>query len=436
MPQFVKETNGLLSIRVISSRIAALAPPATPPTITNLSGFSVMITSTANAGSLKIDTAIYHTLLQVFSPSVACRRLVWLPIELPWCNSVLRFSKQSCENIREPAISSCWLSSFFSDGEEYVISRDDLFLTARGFLMGGADIIPGISGGTVALIIGIYDRLVTAISHFDLHLLGLLSKRQWKAAAEYIDLQFLISLGIGVVLGIGGLATLMHYLLERQMQYTFAAFFGLILASSILVGHSVKLWSAGNIIAAVIGAVIAFIVVGLPILQQPPSGLIYLFGCGMIAICAMILPGISGAFILLLLGEYHEITGMLKDLLKGNITQTALMKLTVFCSGCLIGLISFSKLLRWLLKHHEPMTMAVLCGIMVGSLRKIWPFKIDLTPEQTEFKLKQFANVLPESIDTAVLLSVGIAVSAFLAILFLDRMTSAHEQIAKLPEQV
>jgi len=302
--------------------------------------------------------------------------------------------------------------------------------------MGGADIIPGVSGGTVALIAGIYDRLVTAISHIDLHLLGLIGQRQWKTAAEYIDLRFLISLGIGIMLGIGGLAALMHYLLEHQMQHTFAAFFGLILASSMLVGQSVRHWSLGTIVAAVIGAVVAFYIVGLPILQQPPTGLVYVFFCGMIAICAMILPGISGAFILLLLGEYHEITGMLKEMLKGNVTQTTVMNLSVFCSGCLIGLISFSKILRWLLKKHDSMTMAVLCGFMVGSLRKIWPFKIDLTPEQTEFKLKRFSNIIPQTIDDTVLLSLSVAVIAFAAVLFLDRVTARHEQIAEFPEQV
>ena len=182
--------------------------------------------------------------------------------------------------------------------------------------MGGADIIPGVSGGTMALILNIYQRLVTAISRFDLTLLSLLKEKKWKRAAAHVDFRFLLFLGFGVVLGIGSLASVMHYLLLEQREPTSAAFFGLIAASSVLVARMIPRWRVSEGLLAAIGAVIAYVVVGLPLLTNPPDSYLYLFGAGVIAICAMILPGISGAFILVILGKYDDITGMIIQFLK------------------------------------------------------------------------------------------------------------------------
>ncbi len=303
----------------------------------------------------------------------------------------------------------------------------------RGFLMGGADIIPGVSGGTVALILGIYERLVTAISHVDLRLLGHLKRGEWRAFAEYLDLRFLIVLGLGILLGVGGLASAMHWLLEYQLQHTFSAFFGLILASSLLVGRMVEKWTPVVFGLLVIGTVVACLVVGMDALETPPEGNGYIFFCGCIAICAMILPGISGSFILLILGKYFEVTGLLKDLLKGHITVDAIITVAVFCSGCLIGLLSFAKTLRWLLARYESATMALLCGFMLGSLRKIWPFKVVENPE-AELKHRTFDNVLPEFTgETAI--SIGLAIAAFAFVLLLDRLIQGHEHISPLKEE-
>lgn len=300
--------------------------------------------------------------------------------------------------------------------------------------MGGADIIPGVSGGTVALILGIYERLVTAVSRFDLTLLSHVRHLRFRAAAEHIDLRFLLSLASGIALGILGLATLMHYLLENQLQYTFAAFFGLILASSLLVGQMVQRWDALSGACLAIGAAAAYVLVGLPFTSSPPEGNGYVFVCGTVGICAMILPGISGAFILLVLGKYSEITEVLRNTMHGEITVANVTTIAVFCAGCAVGLLSFSKLLRWLLARHESQTMALLCGFMVGSLRKIWPFKHDLTPD-VRFKEKQFANILPKSIDGDVLLTVAIAVAAAAFVIVLDRLTKAHEHVPPLSEE-
>lgn len=293
-----------------------------------------------------------------------------------------------------------------------VLPTRDLVQIARGFLMGGADIIPGVSGGTVALILGIYERLVKAISRFDMTFLGHLRRRRWSAAGEHVDLRFLIALGCGIVSGILGLASLMHYLLEHQRQYTHAAFFGLILASSLLVAERVQRWKPLTCLCFPAGAVLAFLLVGLPLLQDPPPGNGYVFLCGVVAICAMILPGISGAFILLILGKYEFITGLLRDVLRGNITGATLLTLGVFCIGCMVGLLSFSKLLRWLLGRYESLTLAFLCGLMIGSLRRIWPFE----------------NVWPGELNAEVLLTAAIGIIAMIFVFELDRLTGTRQK--------
>ena len=209
-------------------------------------------------------------------------------------------------------------------------TAEDRRQVARGLLMGGADIIPGVSGGTVALILGIYRRLVHAISHFDAQLVGYLGQRRWSDAARHVDLRFLFTLGCGILVGIASLASLMHHLLEHYQSPTLAAFFGLILASSWIVAHSIAPSSRADIwlwLAAGLGAaLLAFWLVGLPILRPRP-GLLYTFFCGTIAICAMILPGISGAAMLLLLGRYEHITGIIKHIFsRGNIARIALKR--------------------------------------------------------------------------------------------------------------
>lgn len=316
---------------------------------------------------------------------------------------------------------------FPDHAEVFVISRQDFQQIGRGFLMGGADIIPGVSGGTMALILNIYQRLVTAISRFDLTLLSLLKERKWRQAAEHVDFRFLLFLGIGVGIGIGGLASLMHYLLLEHREPTSAAFFGLIAASSVLVARMIPRWHIAEGLLAVAGAVIAYIVVGLPLLSNPPDSYFYLFGAGTIAICAMILPGISGAFILLILGKYTDITGMIKQFLKFEWSIDLFLSLTIFSVGCLCGLIGFSKLLKWLLERYESLMLAVLCGLMIGSLRKIWPFKIDLTPKVEELKLKEFVNTWPDEWTASTWMSIGIAVAAFVFVMVLDRVTHGHE---------
>lgn len=308
--------------------------------------------------------------------------------------------------------------------------RNDLTQFARGFLMGGADIIPGVSGGTVALILGIYQRLVSAISNVDGTLFGLVARRQWRAAAEHIDLRFLVTLGLGILTGIACLASLMHSLLMHQRPYTLSVFFGLILASSYVVLKMLSPNSPTQRVAcyglAFLAAIFAFWLVGLEQVSFHDH-LGYFFLCGMLAICAMILPGISGSYILWLLGAYVAVTGIIKSVLKFECTQRELLCLLVFATGCAIGLVGFSKLIKWSLSRaHDPI-MAMLGGFMIGSLRLMWPFQHDLTPEVDKLKEKRYELIMPDNWDNEVTLCVALAIVAVVFVVTLERWGSASE---------
>lgn len=307
-------------------------------------------------------------------------------------------------------------------------SRDSLAVDAlnvfRGFCMGAADTVPGVSGGTVALILGHYDRLIAAISHVDSEAVAMFIGGQWRAFIEKLDLRFLIALAIGIASGIVLLAGLMHWLLLERMNETMAVFFGLILASVWVVRRNVTSWTSGRYVAAVIG-----ITVALAISQIPASvgdvGLIYLFLSASIAICAMILPGISGAFILLLLGVYEPVIGMIKESAKGNIDLSTIVQLGVFAAGCLFGLLAFSRLLNYLLASHRDTTMAALIGLMIGSVGRLWPLQI-VTPETAGLKLKfqKFDFVSPADYPGSVVILIVVAVIAMVVVIVADRIAS------------
>ena len=199
-----------------------------------------------------------------------------------------------------------------------------------GFLMGAADIVPGVSGGTVALILGIYERLLTAISRCDRDLLRTVADRRWRVAADRIDLKFVVSLGAGILCGAGGLATVMKHLLTEHRSLTYAAFAGMIVASSFLVAKRVSQWNMQNYGALLLGAIIALRLVTLPALQNPPDTLWYLFICGMIGISAMILPGVSGAFLLLLLRRYDVVVDAIRSIVHGDVTLVTITTVMVF----------------------------------------------------------------------------------------------------------
>lgn len=232
--------------------------------------------------------------------------------------------------------------------------------------MGAADVIPGVSGGTVAFISGIYDELLNSIKAIDADAIKLLFRLRIVDFWKKINGNFLITLFAGIITSLLSLAKLMTHLLQTQPILIWSFFFGLILVSAPLVLREIKHWTAGAVVSFIIGIVVAYyITVVTP--TESPNNLFFIFFSGALAICAMILPGISGAFILLLIGKYQY---MITALIEFNIPIVL-----VFIAGCLIGIISFSRLLSWVLNKYHSIAVAVLAGFMIGSLNKVWPWR-------------------------------------------------------------
>lgn len=236
----------------------------------------------------------------------------------------------------------------------------------KGMAMGAADIVPGVSGGTIALITGIYERLIDAIKSVGWNTLLTLKGKGIKAAWQQIDGTFLISVLAGAATSILALSKLLHYLIETQPIILWSFFFGLVLASFFYVAMQVKGWNIQRVMCLIIGTVVAA-AISLSQSAQLEVTNVSLFFAGAIAICAMILPGISGSFILLLMGMYSYVIGAIKNF--------ELLSLGVFACGCLIGLMLFSRFLSWVLHHFHHATMALLSGFMLGALIKLWPWK-------------------------------------------------------------
>lgn len=284
--------------------------------------------------------------------------------------------------------------------------------------MGLADIVPGVSGGTVAFITGIYDELLKSISSVNKEFVALLIKFEIKKALEHINYQFLIPLFIGIGSAILLTSRLMHYLLETHPTHTWGFFFGLIVASIIYIARSVeKPWNLQKVIKLCVGISIGYSLVSLVPVQTENSYL-NIFFSGSVAICAMILPGISGSFILLILGKYAFVTGALK----APFVDNNLIYILVFCIGCLIGLLSFSKLLNYLMnKYHQAMIL-ILTGFMIGSLKKIWPWKETIRSIVVRGKthVLEEANILP-TINSSVLTTIAIMILGFVLVFAIEK---------------
>ncbi len=268
-----------------------------------------------------------------------------------------------------------------------------LLLWLKGCAMGTADVVPGVSGGTIAFISGIYEELIDSIRSVDMTALRLLGRLRLKELWHHINGGFLLPVLLGIGTAIFSLARLMTYLLTHHPIGVWSFFFGLIVASALLVAREVGKWdwrSAASLLAGI--AVAWWITVATP--AETPETWWFVMLSGAIAICAMILPGISGAFILLLLGKYQFILQAVSDL---NIPI-----LLCFLVGAVAGIVSFSHLLSWLLKHWHDVTVATLMGFMIGSLNKVWPWKEVLeTYMDSHGKLQPLveANVWPDSFD-------------------------------------
>lgn len=296
-------------------------------------------------------------------------------------------------------------------------------LYAKGLAMGAADVVPGVSGGTIAFISGIYDELLRSIARVPEATLSLLRGRI-RDAWQMANATFLLVLLCGIMTSILSFARLITYLMAQHPIPLWSFFFGLILVSTYVVGREIGRWNWTRVLSFVLGLAFAYwITVAAP--MQWGSDLPALFLAGAIAICAMILPGISGSFILLLLGLYSVVLGAVKEL--------DLLVLAVFASGCLVGILSFARLLSWLLSRWRDLSLAFLTGLMLGSLNKVWPWKevvswrLDSKGEQVpllESNLLpgQFADISGQ--DPQLLLAVVLAVGGIALVLGLEWLAS------------
>jgi putative membrane protein len=244
--------------------------------------------------------------------------------------------------------------------------KDYLLLYFKGVSMGGADVIPGVSGGTIAFISGIYEELIKSLKSIDGTALKLFFSFQFAEGWKHINGSFLITVLAGILTSLISLARLMTYLLDNHPIAIWSFFFGLILVSSPLIMRDIKRWNMVTVISFVLGVAIAY---GITVLSptETPTNLFFIFFCGALAICAMILPGISGAFVLLLIGKYEY---MINALITFDLPV-----MLVFATGCFLGLVGFSHVLSWVLEHYRFPTLALLAGFMIGSLNKVWPWK-------------------------------------------------------------
>ena len=299
--------------------------------------------------------------------------------------------------------------------------------------MGMADVVPGVSGGTIAFISGIYEEFVNSLNSINGKAIKLLFSFKFKEFWKQINGGFLLSLATGIAISIVSLSKAIIYLLENEPVLLWAFFFGLIIASISFIGKQVSEWNIRVIIALVIGAVVSYcITIAEP--AHSPDSTLFVFFSGFIAIIAMILPGISGAFILLLMGSYPTIIGAINNLREGLTSANSDMivvsgsMLAVFAVGAVMGLLTFSRVLAWMFKNYHNTTLAVLTGFMIGSLNKVWPWKETISTrmnshgEEVPFMQKSISPFLFEG-DAMILQVVILAIVGFGVIYLLEKFS-------------
>jgi putative membrane protein len=295
----------------------------------------------------------------------------------------------------------------------------------KGFAMGTANVIPGVSGGTIALITGIFERLINSLKSFNMQALKLLFKRDFKGFTAHTDLQFFSVVMLGIIASIFTVAKLLSFLFENYPIFIWSYFFGLIIASIWLVGKTITKYNTSVVAFLILGTAIAASITILSPARENDS-FFYLIICGVVAVCSMILPGISGSFVLVLMGNY--------ELVLRSITELNIKNLAAIGIGCAIGLPAFSHLLSWLYKKFKNQTVALLTGFILGSLAVIWPWKNSfdsagklieanqfgalLTPD---VKVLSYERILPE-INEHFWVTIAIAIAGFLSIYILERM--------------
>jgi putative membrane protein len=295
---------------------------------------------------------------------------------------------------------------------------NSLRYTLKGFCMGSADIIPGVSGGTMALILGIYERLLSAIRSFDRAWLGDILRFRISEALARNDLFFLVSLGVGIVFAIVFFTQVIPLptLIITHPELIYGLFFGLILASIVILMGEVEKYGIKEIVVTIIGVMLGLTIVNLVPVETPTAAW-FIFLCGFIAISAMLLPGISGSFILLILGKYAYIINALGEF--------NLVVILTFGFGALSGLVVFSRVIVWLLNHYHQATLLVIKGILIGSLWMIWPFQAR-TYEMVSGKEKLIgaSPIWPETFSSTVAASLSFLIAGFVLVMVIHRISN------------
>lgn len=302
-------------------------------------------------------------------------------------------------------------------------------LFTTGFAMGTADLIPGVSGGTIAFLSGIYEELIYSIKLLSGEFLKLVYKRKFNEALKIIPFSFLVPLAFGLFTAVFVFAQVLTFLFSEYAQFVWSFFFGLVLASTFVILKKVMKWDLSDRASFVLSALVTFIVVGMiPI--ETPNTIPFMFLSGAIAICAMIMPGISGSFILLLLGKYQQ--------LLQAVTERDFLTLGVFMLGAIVGLAIFARVLSWLFKNHHDISIAILAGVMLGSVRKLWPWqetiatRINSHGEEVPIVVK---NVIPTSLDLTTILTIAIAVIGAFIVLLMYRLQLTKEHVRDIGDK-
>ncbi len=297
---------------------------------------------------------------------------------------------------------------------------DYVLISLKGIAMGAADAVPGVSGGTIAFISGIYEELVNTISNIGFSLFKTLKNEGISAFWKQGNGNFILALLSGIIISYVSFMRLAKYLIEQHPILIWSFFFGLIVASIYFVGKQIRAWNLAIVVGLIFGALSAYYITTLPSMANNAHPL-FLFFAGALAICAMILPGISGSFILVILGAYKTLSDALHDF--------DLKRVVLFAFGALVGLLSFSHVLKWLFKHYHNITLAILTGFIFGSLNKIWPWKEVLTwRENSSGNLVPLLekSISPSSYDgdPQLVFSISLMVIGFLTIFILEKIGS------------
>lgn len=290
--------------------------------------------------------------------------------------------------------------------EEQSKSKKRLFFT--GMTMGAVDLVPGVSGGTVALLLGIYDELLYSIKMLTGDVLRLAAARKFREAFQAIPFRFLLPLGIGLITAIFGFARAVTYVLDTQPILVWSLFFGLVLGSAYVVSKRITVWTPGRFLLMALGFILTFILVGLPTLGGNDSP-VAIFFTGAIAITAMILPGTSGSLIMVLLGQYEIVLQAVSD--------RNFLIIGVFAAGAIAGMAAFVRLLTWLLRRYHMTVIAFLIGVMAGSLRRVWPWQ--------SFDGDEVATNTMPALEPALIFPIVLAIAGLFAVVMLERFDNA-----------